>query len=170
MKNLSTKWQKLIAYLTAYLGIVPFLIGGGYIFLKSDDEPAKKSVKMAFLLTIVFTVLEFIVIIVNYFAQVSTYTAFTYDAQNGSIVFQAIVAIVKFVAFTVAFCLDAFTMIKYDCIISFFGGMPKQNKTIAASKHTAGAAYATKIKATETASEEINEEVETDDASETDAE
>ena len=75
----------------------------------------------------------------------------------------AIVSIVKFVAFTVAFILDTFTMIKFDCIISLFGGMPKTNKTVPASKHSAGAAYTTKVLIVKDEEEDANEDANEDE-------
>ena len=114
MKNLSTKWQKLIAYLTAFIGIVPFLIGGGYIFLKSENDDAKKSVKTAFLLTVLFTVIEAIANIIYYFAQ------------GGCTIVLAIILTLKFVAFATIFCLDAFKIVKFDCLATIFGDTDKE--------------------------------------------
>lgn len=171
MKNLSTKWQKLIAYLTGFLGIIPFLLAGGYIHLKSEDEAAKKSVKTAFLLTVLFTVIEAIVAIVCAFTEASVYIDFDYTAHTGSLIFAAIVTLIKFVAFTTVFCLDAFTMIKFDCIIALFGGMDKGGKTVNAQKRASGPAYLTKVRiekqevsepATEETVEETTEETATD--------
>lgn len=47
MNKLSLKMQKLIIWLTAYLDIVAFVLAGGYIYLKTEEEDAKSSAKTA---------------------------------------------------------------------------------------------------------------------------
>ena len=144
MKNLSSKWQKFIAYLTAYLGIVPFLLAGGAILLKSDDESAKKSTKMAFILLVPFLVFDAVMVIVNAFMTYGGYANYTVD-YTPVLFITAIVATAKIAFFLIFFLLDAFTSIKFDCIINLFGGN-KNAKVVNASKHDSAPAYVNRVR------------------------
>ncbi len=58
MEKLGTKWQKLIIWLTGYLNLIAFILGGGYIYLKTKDEKVKASARLALFVTAVFTALN----------------------------------------------------------------------------------------------------------------
>ena len=58
MKNLSSKWQKVIVWLTGWLNIIAFVIAGGYVYLKTEDEDVKASAKTVLGVTLTFTGLD----------------------------------------------------------------------------------------------------------------
>ena len=59
MEKLNSKWQKLILWLTGYLNIIAFVLGGGFVYLKTQDEKVKKSAKTVLAFVIVFTIQMF---------------------------------------------------------------------------------------------------------------
>ncbi|MBQ4071201.1 MAG: hypothetical protein IJD51_02135 [Clostridia bacterium] len=58
MTRLSTFWQKLIIWITSYANVIAFVICGGYLYFKGDDEDARGSAKLALLVYGGFTALE----------------------------------------------------------------------------------------------------------------
>lgn len=58
MKEVWTnRWKKLLIWVSGYLGIIPFVIVGGYTIVKSNDEELKKTTHRAFVVTIIFTII-----------------------------------------------------------------------------------------------------------------
>ena len=102
MKNLSSKWQKLIIWVTGYLSIIAFVIGGGYIYMKTEDADVKKSAKTVFLISIVFTALDIIFLIVRNI----TSAAGDYQALNVISIITSMIAIVEAIVFVVFCALD----------------------------------------------------------------
>ena len=105
MKNLSVKWQKIIVWLTGYLSVVAFFLAGGYVFTKTEDEDVKKSAKTVLLLTLGFTALEIIYLIVSNLMGVGDAG---YDKLNGFAKFILVVEVIKAVAFVTFGILDFF--------------------------------------------------------------
>ena len=99
MKGLSCKWQKLIVWVTGYLSIIAFVIGGGYIYMKTEDADVKKSAKTVFLISIAFTALDIIFLIVRNI----TSAAGDYQALNVISIITSMIAIVEAIVFVV-FC------------------------------------------------------------------
>lgn len=66
MKGLSAKWQKTIIWLTGYVNIVAFILAGGYLFKNTECEEVKRSAKIAFVVTAIFTALEAILNFLQY--------------------------------------------------------------------------------------------------------
>lgn len=102
MKNLSSKWQKLIVWVTGYLSIIAFVIGGGYIYMKTEDADVKKSAKTVFLISIAFTALDIIFLIVRNI----TSAAGDYQALNDISIITSMIAIVEAIVFVVFCALD----------------------------------------------------------------
>ena len=102
MKNLSSKWQKLIIWVTGYLSIIAFVIGGGYIYMKTEDADVKKSAKTVFLISIAFTALDIIFLIVRNI----TSAAGDYQALNVISIITSMIAIVEAIVFVVFCALD----------------------------------------------------------------
>ncbi|MBQ8882373.1 MAG: hypothetical protein IJY70_03175 [Clostridia bacterium] len=148
MKNLSTKWQQFIAYFTAFLGIIPFVLAGGAILMKSDDESAKKSAKMALILFVPFAVIDIVLTITTQFLSYNATAGFVINYGPVYLI-TAIVAIVKAVLFLIVFIIDAFTMIKIDGILAIFGG-DKNSKVVSASQHSSNPAYADRVRQVKT--------------------
>lgn len=102
MKNLSSKFQKLIVWLTGYLNIVAFVLAGGYIFFKTEDDDVKESSKTVLILLAIFTALEIVRVFFYYIFSI---------ASNGSAIqtlnnLASVVGIIKVVVFVVFFVLD----------------------------------------------------------------
>ena len=102
MKNLSSKWQKLIIWVTGYLSIIAFVIGGGYIYMKTEDADVKKSAKTVFLISIVFTALDIIFLIVRNI----TSAAGDYQALNVISIITSMIAMIEAIVFVVFCALD----------------------------------------------------------------
>ena len=103
MKNLSSKWQKLIVWLTGYLNIIAFCLAGGYIFLKTDDDDVKTSAKTVFALTAFFTGLEILRgLVYNILNVVNVdYQVLSVLSDIGTVF-----SIIKMIVFVVLFILD----------------------------------------------------------------
>ncbi len=104
MKTLSSKWQKLIVWLTGYLNIVAFFLAGGYIFTKTEDEDVKKSAKTVFLITLLFTVIDIVRLIIYNCASVDE----NYDGLTEISKFNLIMGVIKAVVFVTFSILDFF--------------------------------------------------------------
>ena len=104
MEKLNAKWQKLIVWVTGYLNIIAFFIGGGYIYLKTTDEKVKNSAKTSFLLVVGFAVLELLRgIFLNVFNMGDNYEVIEVINDIG-----ALIAILKAIAFATLCVLDLF--------------------------------------------------------------
>jgi len=102
MKGLSCKWQKLIIWVTGYLSIIAFVIGGGYIYMKTEDADVKKSAKTVFLISIAFTALDIIFLIIRNI----TSAAGDYQAINGVSITVGVIAMIEAIVFVVFCALD----------------------------------------------------------------
>ncbi|MGN1076903.1 MAG: hypothetical protein ACI4ST_00150, partial [Candidatus Gallimonas sp.] len=100
MKNLSVRWQKLVVWLTGYLSIIAFVIAGGYIHQKTEQEEVRRSAKLALFVTAIFTALD----LLRYFLQCCVNLA---DASSMWIYdMSSVFSILKIVAFIVLFIVD----------------------------------------------------------------
>ncbi len=102
MKNVSPKIQKLIVWLTGYLNIVAFVLAGGYVYLKTEDDDVKQSSKTVLILLAIFTAVEIVRTFFYYIFSV---------ASNGSALqtlntLASVVGIIKVIVFVVFFVLD----------------------------------------------------------------
>ena len=106
MEKLNSKWQKLILWLTGYLNIIAFVLGGGFVYLKTQDEKVKKSAKTVLAFVIVFTIIDIIRLIIANFINLGD----NYEAINGVYHVGLVIAVIKAVTF-VTFCvLDMFNL------------------------------------------------------------
>lgn len=56
MKELwTTKWKKVLIWACGYISFIAFALAGGYVIVKSDDEELKKTAKLTFIVTLIFT-------------------------------------------------------------------------------------------------------------------
>lgn len=102
MKHLSIKWQKTILWVTGYLNIIAFVIAGGYIHQKTEEETLRSSAKEVFLFTAIFTgISAFMSALQDLFALAETSQA----SLNKIIWF---VNLLHIVVFAVFFLLDLF--------------------------------------------------------------
>lgn len=100
MKDLSVKWQKLIVWLTGYLNIIAFVVAGGYLYKNTEDEGVKRSAKVAFGVTAIFTAVEALILIIQYCLAIAS-------ADSGWISKTSwVVGIIKIIVFAVLLVVD----------------------------------------------------------------
>ncbi len=120
MKNLSPKWQKIIIWLVAaipcaipmsalaimpyFINVLALLIVGGFVFLKTEDESVKKTAKLAFISTAIYTALMLLCVIL-----LNCFTA-AYDDMNYLNMVVAVLSfeVIKIIYFVTCFVLDMF--------------------------------------------------------------
>ena len=102
MQKLSSKWQKIILWLTGYLNIIAFVITGGYFYNKTQDEDVKKTAKTVFVLLVFFAALDILRMILNNIF----YVAESYEAYNAMTDVSFIISIIKAIVFVVFCILD----------------------------------------------------------------
>ena len=101
MKNLSSKWQKIIVWFTGYLNVIAFFLAGGFTYLKTEDEDVKGSCKTVFVLLIGFTALEILRMIIY---NILAVTSVGYDVLNAFNDIALILNVIKAIVF-VTFCI-----------------------------------------------------------------
>lgn len=52
--NWSTKWKSVLIWACGYLNFLAFALVGGYCIVKDEDQELKKTVKTAFIVTLIF--------------------------------------------------------------------------------------------------------------------
>ncbi len=103
MENLGAFWKKLIIWLTGYLNIIAFIVGGGYLYLKTDDEEIKCSAKLALFTVAAFTGLDIIyAILYNLFNIFGA----GYETLANLAIVQRIFALAEIIVFLTLFILD----------------------------------------------------------------
>ena len=69
------RWKKALIWLSGYLSFIAYAIVGGYVIVKSEDEELRKTAKTAFIVTLIFTVLEALYSILSSINSLSGYNA-----------------------------------------------------------------------------------------------
>ena len=103
MKGLSSKWQKLIIWLTGYVNIIAFFVGGGYVYLNTEDDDVKDTAKGVLYLVAVFTGIELLRSLVY---NVLNVAGADYGVLNVLTTVSMVVSALKMVAFAVLFVFD----------------------------------------------------------------
>ncbi len=103
MKNLSAKWQKLIVWLTGYLNIIAFVLAGGYLYFKTEDEDVRSSAKNALVVVAGFTGLDLLRSVI--YNLMSLFDA-SYNSLNVVSKIGVAFTIIKAIVFAVLFVLD----------------------------------------------------------------
>lgn len=119
MKNLSKVWQKIIIWVTGYLNIIAFVLAGGYIFVKSEDEDVRSSAKTAFAITAVFTAINMLFTLVTYFMSLGNASG---SAITNFSKVKIVVSILQIFVFVLFFILDM-------CGINFTASAKKEVTT-----------------------------------------
>lgn len=60
MKNISVRWTKVVLWLTSYLELLLYVLTGGYVALKSDNQELNKENKKVFIVTLIFVAIRLI--------------------------------------------------------------------------------------------------------------
>lgn len=102
MKGLSVGWQKLVLWLTGYLNIVAFVIAGGYLYQKSEREEVRYTAKTVLVLTVFFTAVDIVFLLVR---QLLTLSNAAFGGYNTA---DAVFTILKIVCFVAMCILDLF--------------------------------------------------------------
>ena len=66
MKKIGKIPGALIVWASGYVNVIVFALGGGYFFLKSDDESLKNETKKALIVTLIFVGIGMIQSLVSY--------------------------------------------------------------------------------------------------------
>ena len=103
MKGLSSKWQKLIVWLTGYVNIIAFVLAGGYVYLNTEDDDVKDSAKSVLYIVAIFTALELVRSLVYNVLNVS---GADYGTLNVLTTIAMIITALKMVVFAVLFVCD----------------------------------------------------------------
>ena len=103
MKGLSSKWQKLIVWLTGYANIIAFFVAGGYVYLNTEDDDVKGTAKSVLYLVAVFTGIELLRSLVY---NVLSVAGADYGVLNALTTISMVIAALKMVTFAVLFVCD----------------------------------------------------------------
>ncbi|MGM9645461.1 MAG: hypothetical protein ACI3XS_02055 [Eubacteriales bacterium] len=84
MKELwTTKWKKVLIWACGYISFMAFALVGGYVIVKSDDEELKKTAKLTFIVTLIFTGVFAFFSLFNYFGGM-------FNGYYGSVMYKII--------------------------------------------------------------------------------
>ena len=97
---MSQNLKKCFMWVCGYLNIVAFALVGGYLYIKSDDEDMKKEVKIALIVTLIFTAITAVLSIYNYCGGFSSayYGSVAYDIYQ---ICLSVVQIAKIIVYAV---------------------------------------------------------------------
>lgn len=71
MKEIWTlRWKKALIWLSGYVHFIAFAIVGGYVVFKTTDERLQKTAKTVFAVTLIFTAVEALILILSGIASV----------------------------------------------------------------------------------------------------
>ena len=66
MKGFWTKnWKKALIWLCGYVHLIAFAITGGYVIAKSTDKELHRTAKTVFIVTLIFTAVEAVILILS---------------------------------------------------------------------------------------------------------
>ena len=96
----TTRWKALFIWLSGYLSIIAFALVGGYAIVKSEEEELKKTAKQAFVVTLIFTLIEMFFSLYSAIGGMTDnyYMSAAYEAYN---IMLSIVNIAKIIVFVV---------------------------------------------------------------------
>lgn len=98
---MNNMWKKVFIFLSAYLSIIAFAVLGGVIWYKKDeDEDVKKTLKLALILTLIFTAISAFLSIYNHIGSLCLgyYSSTAYDFYD---IVSTIVALAKIIVFAI---------------------------------------------------------------------
>lgn len=92
MKELwTTKWKKVLIWACGYISFIAFALVGGYVIVKSDDEELKKTAKLTFIVTLIFTGVSAFFSLFGYFGNM-------FSGYYGSVVYRICLILSNIVA------------------------------------------------------------------------
>lgn len=102
----SNRWKKLLIWVCGYLSIIAFAIVGGYTIVKSDDKELKKTSHKAFVITVIFTIIEAFLAIYSACLSMANTQTYSGDASDALVWLSAITVIAKTIVFAVFAIID----------------------------------------------------------------
>lgn len=109
---MNNMWKKVFIFLSAYLSIIAFAVLGGVIWYKKDeDEDVKKTLKLALILTLIFTAISAFLSIYNHIGSLCLgyYSSTAYDFYD---IVSTIVALAKIIVFAILIIKEIVCVIK----------------------------------------------------------
>lgn len=109
---MNNMWKKVFIFLSAYLSIIAFAVLGGVIWYKKDeDEDVKKTLKLALILTLIFTAISAFLNIYNHIGSLCLgyYSSTAYDFYD---IVSTIVALAKIIVFAILIIKEIVCVIK----------------------------------------------------------
>ena len=61
----SRNWKKVLIWLCGYVHLIAFAITGGYVIAKSTDKELHRTAKTVFIVTLIFTAVEAVILILS---------------------------------------------------------------------------------------------------------
>lgn len=101
--KISSKWQKTVIWLTGYLNIIAFILSGGYIYQKTEDEDVKTSVKTVLIFLVGFTGLDILRMVIYNILSVASVG---YETLNVISAIGGILSVIRGIVFVTFYILD----------------------------------------------------------------
>ncbi len=102
----SNRWKKLLIWVCGYLNIIAFAIVGGYTIVKSDDKELKKTSHKAFVITVIFTIIEAFLAIYSACLSMANTQTYSSGASEALTWLRAIDTIAKTIVFAIFAIID----------------------------------------------------------------
>lgn len=109
---MNNMWKKVFVFLSAYLSIIAFAVLGGVIWYKKDEEEdVKKTLKLALIITLIFTAISAFLSIYNHIGSLcpNYYSSTAYDFYD---ILSTIVALSKIIVFAILIIKEIVCVIK----------------------------------------------------------
>ena len=97
------KWKKVLIWISGYINFIAFAIVGGWVIGKSEDKELKKTAKTAFIVTLIFTAIDAVLLLLtSIFQQTSGYySSALYDVMNILSLIETISKIIVYAIFVI---------------------------------------------------------------------
>ena len=97
------KWKKVLIWISGYINFIAFAIVGGWVIAKSEDRELKKTAKTAFIVTLIFTAIDaLLLLLTSIFQQTSGYySSALYDVMNILSLIETISKIIVYAIFVI---------------------------------------------------------------------
>ena len=74
MKELWTqRWKKALIWLCGYISFIAYALVGGYVIFKTTDKDLQKTAKLVFVISLIFTAIDAIILILSNISSVGAY-------------------------------------------------------------------------------------------------
>ena len=99
----TNRWKKLLIWVSGYLSIIAFVIVGGYFIIKGEDEELKKTAKLVFIVTIIFTAISAVLALYSSILTLAgaSYTSTAYNIYEWLTSITLIAKIITFATFAI---------------------------------------------------------------------